>query len=148
MEKLSKNMASKRYLEKKHGKIQPLPEQMKKQLEQAGEDANAKIRLNNAIYNQSNAHSHETIVQEKTPAERFVDNIDKMRNPHIRDCVSAAEKFGSIEDYSEYQEQKDLERYKSFINSSAYDFIRDTEDEVNKQLTLIKLRQISSYYED
>ena len=132
MEKLSKSMASKRYLERKYSNSQPLPEQTKKYLSQAREDA----------------HSHEIIVQKKTPAEKFFDNIDKMKNPHIRDCVSIGERFGSIEDYSEHQEQKDLENYKRFINSSAYDFIRDEEDEVNKQLTLLKLRQINSYHDD
>ena len=48
-----------------------------------------------------------------------------MRNPHIRDCVSLGEKYGTIEDYSQYQEQKDLESYRKFLNSSAYDDIKE-----------------------
>lgn len=85
---------------------------------------------------------------EKTPAERFMDNIDRMRNPHIRDCVSLSEKYGTIEDYSEYQEQRDLENYKSFINSSAYDDVKDVESEIGKQLTLSNLRKISGMHDD
>lgn len=83
-------------------------------------------------------------------AKRFVNNIDKMRNPHIRDCVSLEEKYGSVEDYSQYQEQIDLKRYYSFMNSSAYDDIRDVEFGIpyQKKLTLDDLRLISSQHDD
>lgn len=82
------------------------------------------IRTNNSVNNQSDSNFDGTITDGKTPAERFIDNIDKMRNPHVRDCVGLSEKCGTIEDYSEDQEQKDLKRYRSFINSSAYDDIK------------------------
>ena len=84
----------------------------------------------------------------KMPAERFIDNITNMRNPHIRDCVSLSEKYGTIEDYSEYQEQRDLENYKNFINSSAYDDIKESESLIEKQLTLTKLRKIGAMHDD
>lgn len=71
-----------------------------------------------------------------------------MKNPHIRDCVSLSEKEGTIEDYSVYQEQNDLEKYRSFINSSAYDDIKETEPEMGKQLTLTNLRKISGMHDD
>lgn len=149
MPKLSENNASKEHLEKKFGKeSHSISDEMQKQLELASLDANKKIELNNAGYNQSNSHSSETIVCENTQAKKFVDNIDKMRNPHIRDCVSLEEKYGSIEDYSEYQEQRDLENYKHFINSQAYDDLKEAESEIGEQLTLSKLRKISSMHDD
>lgn len=64
---------------------------------------------------------------EKVKIVSFVDKIETMRNPHIRDCVSLGEKYGTIEDYSQYQEQKDLESYRKFLNSSAYDDIKEKE---------------------
>lgn len=109
---------------------------------------NEMFELNNSVYNQSNSHSNEAIVCEKTHVEKFTDNITNMRNPHIRDCVSLSEKYGAIEDYSGYQEQRDLENYKSFINSSAYDDVKEAESEIEKQLTLIKLRKISGMHDD
>lgn len=87
-------------------------------------------------------------LSEKTHAEIFFDGIDKMRNPHIRDCVSLSEKDGTIEDYSKYQERIDLERYKSYINSSAYDDIREYESKKQKKLTLTDLRKISAMHDD
>lgn len=86
-------------------------------------------------------------------AETFFNNIEKMRNPHIRDYGTCSERFGKIEDYSELQEQKDLKRYYHFINSSAYDDIKNAESELtlnenNKKLTLTLLRKISSYHDD
>lgn len=84
----------------------------------------------------------------KMSAERFFQNIDKMRNPHIRDCISLSERDGHIEDYSIYQEQKDLKNYKQYINSSAYDDVKETELEIKKEMTLSKLRKISSMHDD
>lgn len=92
--------------------------------------------------------ANKTIICEKTPAERFVDNIDKMRNSHRRDCVSSSEKDGTVEDYSEYQEKKDLEKYKNFINSSAYDDIKEIESKITKQLTFTNVRKISGMHDD
>lgn len=77
---------------------------------------------------------------EKTYAKRFIDNIDQMRNPHIRDCVDSSEKSGTIEDYSKYQEQSDLARYRRFISSSAYDEIKEVETKMPKKLTFSNLR--------
>ncbi|MBE6159552.1 MAG: hypothetical protein E7157_00680 [Lactobacillales bacterium] len=57
----------------------------------------------------------------------FIEKVEKMRNPHIRDCVSLGEKYGVIEDYSQYQEKKDLEEYRKFMNCSAYDEIKEEE---------------------
>lgn len=153
MPKLSTSHASKVYLERKCGKkSQPISKKMSKKLEEASVSANEQIKLNNSVYNQSNAHSNETVVCEQTPAERFINNIEKMRNPHIRDCVSLSEKSGSIEDYSEHQEQRDLEKYKSFINSSAYDEVKEEEssieEEIGEPLTLAKLRKISGMHDD
>ncbi len=149
MQKLSQNQLSKKHLNSiSDTKSKPISKRVEKKLQEASSVANEKIILNNSIYNQSNSHSNEAIVCEKTPVERFVDNIDKMRNPHIRDCVSLSEKYGTIEDYSEYQEQRDLESYKNFINSFAYDDIKETESEIEKQLTLTNLRNISGMHDD
>lgn len=127
--KLSESRNSKKYLEEKEGiKSKPIPMSMKQKLEQSGAEANRKIERNNSIYNQSAAHSNETIVcDSESHAKKFVDNIENMRNPHIRDCVSLEEKYGTIEDYMQYQERKDLESYRRFLNSSAYDDVKEAE---------------------
>lgn len=57
----------------------------------------------------------------------FIEKTEKMRNPHIKDCVSLEKKCKTIEDHSKYQEKKDLENYKKFINSPAYDDIKESE---------------------
>ena len=54
-------------------------------------------------------------------AKEFVNNIEKMRNPHIMDYPTFAEKNGIIEDYSIRQEKRDLENYRIFLNSFAGD---------------------------
>lgn len=126
MQNLSQNQPSKKQLDSKSGtKSKPISKRVEKELQEAS-----------------------LVTNEKTHARRFVDNIDKMRNPHIRDCVSLSEKYGTIEDYSKCQEQRDLENYKSFINSSAYDDIKETESEIGKKLTLINLRKISGMHDD
>ena len=77
----------------------------------------------------------------KTSAEKFVDNIENMKSPHLRNCGSLSEREGAIEDYSTYQEPRDLENYKSFLNSSAYDEVREVKTELDNPLTLEKLRK-------
>lgn len=84
----------------------------------------------------------------KEHAVRFIDNINKMRNLHIRNCGGICIVEYENEDYYENQEQKDLKNYKRFINSSAYDDIREVESGIGKQLTLSSLRKISSMYDD
>lgn len=83
-----------------------------------------------------------------TPAKRFISNIEKMRNPHIRDYVSLSEKYASIEDYSEYQEQKDLESYRRFLNSFAYDDIKEIETQIGKKLALSNVRKIGGIHDN
>ncbi len=91
--------------------------------------------------------SNEGHITKKTPTKSFIDNIDKMRNSHIRNCTGLYMGY-EYEDYSKNQEQKDLEYYKRFINSSAYDDIREVEVEMGKTLTLSKLGKISSMRDD
>lgn len=82
-------------------------------------------------------------------AREFVENIDKMKSPHKME-INSCEKFGKIEDYSLYQEQRDLENYKRFINSSAYDDVKDVEKGMTyqKKLTLNMLRKRSMEHDD
>lgn len=82
-------------------------------------------------------------------ARRFVDNIDKMKSPHKSE-ITCSEKFGTIEDYSIDQQQRDLKEYLSFINSSAYDDIKEAESEISpqKKLTINDLRKISAQHDD
>lgn len=82
-------------------------------------------------------------------AKKLVDNIDKMKSPHKSE-ISCSERFGTIEDYTQYQEQKDLNNYKTFINSSAYDDIKEAESEIShqKKLTLKDLRKTSAQHEE
>lgn len=85
-------------------------------------------------------------------ALKFVESLEKRRNPHIRDYGSCSERGGHIEDYSISQEKKDLERYKHFMNSSAYDDIRAVETEITveemKKPTLMLIRKIGRYHDD
>ena len=85
-------------------------------------------------------------------AKRFVDSIERRRNPHIRDYGSAAERGGHLEDYYISQEKKDLENYRTFMNSSAYDDVRMAESEITsedlKNPTLVLLRKIGAYHDD
>lgn len=63
MKKLSKTHNSKKYLEEKTGiKSKKIPTSMQKEIEEAGRSANEKINLNNQVYQQSAANSHNTIV--------------------------------------------------------------------------------------
>ena len=39
--------------------------------------------------------------------------------------ITASERMNAIKDYSETQERKDLEGYKSFLNTSMYDSIKE-----------------------
>lgn len=90
----------------------------------------------------------ETIISEQTNAERFVENIETMKNPHIRDCVSLGDREGTIEDYSAHQERKDLEHYKEFLNSSAFDEVKGAETDVSSPMTLAKLRKRSGEHDN
>ena len=71
-----------------------------------------------------------------------------MKNHHKNE-IDCSEKFGSIEDYSIYQEQKDLNNYKKYINSSAYDMEREIENKITtpRQLTLSYIRKIGGEHE-
>lgn len=84
---------------------------------------------------QNTLADNEVTVVGEIAAKRFIENIYKMRNPHIRGGVSLSEKYGSIEDYSECHEHRDLKRYKRFINSSAYDDVKEVKSQVVKRLT-------------
>lgn len=79
----------------------------------------------------------------------WLENIYKMKSPH-KMAISSCEKFGTIIDYTLYQEQRDLENYKRFINSSAYDDIKDVEEQMTyqKKLTLNMLRKRSMEHDD
>lgn len=100
------------------------------------------------VRNKSNKKKKtEIIVEEQTHVKRFVDNIENMKNPHLRDCVSLGEREGTIEAYSLYQERKDLENYKEFLNSSAFDEIRGGETDVDSPMTLEKLRKRSGEHD-
>ena len=81
-------------------------------------------------------------------ARKFVDNIENMKSPHKNE-IDCSERFGSIEDYSVYQEQKDLKNYKTYLNSSAYDFEREAEERMHssKQLSLSYLRRIGGEHD-
>lgn len=66
MKRLSCSHSSKKYLEEKYGvKSKPISDLLKSKLEEVSESANKKIDHNNYIYNESNAHAHETIVTEQ-----------------------------------------------------------------------------------
>lgn len=41
--------------------------------------------------------------------------------------ITASERMNAIQDYSEAQERKDLEKYKSFLNTSANDSIEEVQ---------------------
>lgn len=71
--------------------------------------------------------NRENYTKVKVVNHNFIDKIENMKNSHIRDCVSLGEKYGTIEDYSQYQERKDLENYRKFLNSSAYDDVKESE---------------------
>ena len=89
---------------------------------------------NSLVFNQSKVSERARI---------FVDSLERRRNPHIRDYGGLGERSGHIEDYTLYQEKRDLERYRSFMNSSAYDDVRDAEKRLNgKKLVRRKLRSI------
>lgn len=62
--------------------------------------------------------------------------------------MSLGEREGTIEDYSTYQEPRDLENYKSFLNSSAYDEVRKVETELDNPLTLEKLRKRNAEHDN
>jgi len=82
---------------------------------------------------------------------RFVNLLEcgKLRNHHVR-LYSISEKDGFIPDYSKNKEQRDLERYKRFINSSSYDDIRDAETEIDfkTEEASSSIRKIGAYHED
>jgi len=95
------------------------------------------------VYNQSNSNPIEVIISGKTSVKNFSDNLDKAINSRI-----SVYEDGSIEDYSPYQEQRNLEKYKIFLSSFAYDDIKEAEFEIAKTLTLTKLRKIVSLGDD
>ena len=81
-------------------------------------------------------------------ARNFTDNIEKMKSPHKSE-IDCSEEFGTIENYSSYQEQKDLNNYKRYLNSSAYDSEREIEERMTppKQLTLSYIRRIGAEHD-
>lgn len=81
-------------------------------------------------------------------ARKFMDNIEKMKSPHKSE-IDCSEKFGTIENYSGYYEQNDLKKYKSYLNSSAYDFEKEIEERMKppKQLTLSYIRRIGAEHD-
>lgn len=87
----------------------------------------------------------------ETGAEKFCRKIETMRNPHIRDYGSFSEMFGMVPDYLKTQEQRDLENYAYFMNSFAFDEIKDIGSELfidkEKPLSLI-LRKVGSYHDE
>lgn len=71
-------------------------------------------------------------------AKRLVENIPNLKSSH-KDFGTGAEKDGSIEDYTVYQEQKDLETYRRFLSSFAYDDVKEAEEKIKKPtLMLVK----------
>ena len=82
---------------------------------------------------------------------RFINLLEcgKMRNHHVCLC-SISERGGFIPDYSENQEQRDLKRYKRFMNSSNYDDIRNAEAEIGFEAEEVSsyIRKIGAYHED
>lgn len=68
--------------------------------------------------------------------EKFIKSLElgKFKNGLKNGEVTDAERMNAIEDYSIYQEKKDLESYRRFMNSSAYDEIKEV--------------QVPSYYGD
>jgi hypothetical protein len=56
-----------------------------------------------------------------------------MRNTYIGDDITESEKMGSIEDYSLYKEQRDLENYKIYMNCSDADQDTITVKKTNEQ---------------
>ena len=86
-----------------------------------------------------------------TASIRFINLLEcgKMKNYHIR-LYSISEREGLIPNYSNRQEERDLRNYKSFINSSAYDDIRDVESEIGieKNNVLSYIRKIGALHED
>lgn len=69
-------------------------------------------------------------------AKRFVENIPNLKNSH-KVFGTGAEKDGSIEDYTVYQNQKDLETYKSFLSSFAYDDVKEAEEQIKKPTAML-----------
>lgn len=146
MAKLSKSHVSKKYLAKKSGKkSKPISQNMKYRLEQSALEANKKIRQNNRVYEESNAHSNDNFVTKKFSSKEIMDNLNKMKNPHTNDYVNLSEKGETIEDYSAYQEKRDLERYKKFLNSFAYDDITVIESECSNLLILGKIKKSTTH---
>lgn len=82
---------------------------------------------------------------------RFINLLEcgKLKNYHVRLC-SLSERDGLISDYSKGQEQRDLELYKSFMNSSSYDDIRDAEAEMVFESERVSsyIRKIGAFHED
>lgn len=64
--------------------------------------------------------------------------------------VSCSERMGVIEDYSVYQEQRDLDNYRKFMNCSDYDIIKDAGGEIppQKKITMNDLRKIGLQHEE
>lgn len=60
--------------------------------------------------------------------EKFIQSLElgKFKNRLKNGEVTDTERMkNAIEDYSIYQEKKDLESYKRFMNSSSYDEIKE-----------------------
>lgn len=58
--------------------------------------------------------------------EKFIKSLETgmFKNGLKNGEITESERMGAIDDYSIYQEKKDLESYKRFMNSSSYDEIK------------------------
>lgn len=90
----------------------------------------------------------------KTNAEKFYESLQYRQSPHKQ--VYAIDRF-SGEDYFPNQEQKDLTRYRSFMNSFAWDMINEAlqseDDEIlslmnQEGISLTLLRKRSAMHDD
>lgn len=89
--------------------------------------------------------------QYSTASIRLINLLEsgKRKNHHIWLC-SISERDGLIPNYSKEPEQRDLENYKRFMNSFAYDDIRDVESEMGMEQEEISvhIRKIGSFHEN
>lgn len=82
---------------------------------------------------------------------RFINLLEcgKMKNYHVWLC-SISERDGLIPDYSKVQEQRDLESYQRFINSFAYDGIKNVESETRSEAEDVSsyIRKIGAFHDN
>ncbi len=89
-----------------------------------------KEKENNLIGTRENKNS---VAKPSVASIRFINLLGcgKFRNHHAHLC-SISEREGLVPDYSEEQEKRDLKNYRFFMNSSAYDDMKDVESEMSK----------------